>query len=107
MLVYISGICFSYMCLKRDNIFMALHSRPPPPHSQSLRWNVDILIFGSDTQNVIGHTKISAKKSSLWQMMHFGRHDLNMAYRAFRKAEVWIRELLRHMPFFFLNNVNI
>jgi len=39
--------------------------------------------------------------------MHFRGHDLNMAYRAFRKVEVWIRELLRHMPFFFLNNVNI
>lgn len=40
-------------------------------------------------------------------MMHYRGHDLNTAYRAFRKAEVWIRELLRHMPFFFLNNVNI
>lgn len=89
---------------------MALHSTPPPPHLQSLRWNVEILtsvIFGSGPQTVIGHTEICAKKSSLRQMMHFRGHNINTAYRAFRKAEVWIRELLRHMPFFLLNNVNI
>lgn len=88
---------------------MALHSRPPPPHLQSQRWNVEILtsvIFGSGPQTVIGHSEISAK-SSLRQMMHFRGHDLNTAYRAFRKAGVWIRTLLRHMPFFFPNNVNI
>jgi len=65
MLVYISGIYFSYICLKRENIFMDLHSRPPPPHLQSLRWNMEILIsaiFGSGPQTVIGHAEISAKK---------------------------------------------
>jgi len=40
-------------------------------------------------------------------MMHFRGHDLNIAFRAIRKAEVWTRELLSHMPFLFLNNVNI
>lgn len=111
MFVYISelGFFLSYMCLKGENIFMALHSRPPPPHLQLLRWNVEILtsvIFGSGSQTVIGHAEISAK-SSLRLIMHFRGHNLNMAYRALRKAEAWIRELLRHMPFLLLNNVNI
>lgn len=89
------------MCLQGENTFMALHSRTPPPHLQLLRWNVEILtsvIFGSGSQTVIGHAEISAK-SSLRLMIHFRGRSLNMAYRAFRKAEAWIRELLKTHAF--------